>query len=242
MNKVTLYITSIFSIIAGLLHSTLVFLRNMGATPPLEAIFFFVGGVVQIGLAIFLLKSRSLKSAMALFVVNGLLAMLWITTRVFRAPFMDSPKGVGILGLFIFIFELIAMVSVGLWKWSKRHDLKELYGYSYIGVVTSVLMLSLVFSSVVYAGGRIGEKIMPNRELKHEHQFGGHALFDQNDPSHKHNHSRHTESLKSKEKNTSSTKKTKDKKSGKKKKKIKEKKPSIEKTKNHQEHSTHHSH
>jgi hypothetical protein len=109
MNKITLVIASVLSIIAGLLHTTIVAFQHI-ATPPLETIFFLTGGIVQFGLGVLVLSSKKFKHAGALFVVNGVLSSFWVLTRVFRAPFMDSPEGIVTLGLSIFLLQLGSML------------------------------------------------------------------------------------------------------------------------------------
>lgn len=179
MNKITLYLASIFSIIAGGLHATIVAFEHV-ATLPLETVFFLVGGIAQIVFAVLFLRSKRVKHAGVLFVVNGALASVWGLTRMFRAPFMDTPEGVGALGLSVFLLELGTMASIAIWKWSKKHSIKDIYGYSYAGVIVGAVIVSLLAGSFVYAGGRLGEVVMPDRELNHNHAHGGHSEKDNN--------------------------------------------------------------
>ncbi|PSO45793.1 MAG: hypothetical protein BRC22_00465, partial [Parcubacteria group bacterium QH_9_35_7] len=174
MNKITLIIASVLSIIAGLLHATIVAFQHI-ATPPLETIFFLTGGIVQFGLGVLVLSSKKVKHAGALFVVNGALSSVWVLTRAFRAPFMDSPEGIGTLGLSVFLLQLGSMLSIGIWKWLQRYSIKEKHGYSYAAVIVGVVVLSLLSGSFVYASGGLGEVVMPNRNLEHNHAHGGHS-------------------------------------------------------------------
>lgn len=85
--KTSVFIATATSIIAGVLHGTVVAFEHV-AILPLETIFFIAGGVAQIVFAVLFYRSRSMKYAIATFSVNGGLAALWVIVRVFRAPFL----------------------------------------------------------------------------------------------------------------------------------------------------------
>lgn len=174
MNKITLFLAFLFSIVAGILHTTIVAFEHV-ATPPLETIFFVFGGIAQVGIAVWFLVKKSFKVSIALFIANGALASVWVLTRLFRAPFMDTPEGVGTLGLSILLLELGSMISTAIWKWLQKHNIREAYGYSYAVVVLGAVVLSLTFGSFVFASGRLGEVVMPDREINHNHSHGGHS-------------------------------------------------------------------
>lgn len=171
MNKVSktcIYIATVLSLIAGMLHTTIVAFEHV-APLPLETLFFLVGGLAQIILSVSVLQTHRLKYVLPLFVVNGGIAFLWLLTRIFRAPFMETPEEVGTLGLLVFLFEVIALVLLSIWKWSQRHRIREVHGHAVIHIMTAAFVLSLVSGTSVYGSGMLGEVIMPDRTLVHSH-------------------------------------------------------------------------
>ncbi|MFB6182217.1 MAG: hypothetical protein ABEJ24_04970 [Candidatus Magasanikbacteria bacterium] len=207
MSKTTLILASLLSIVAGLLHASLVAFHNI-ASPPLETIFFFVSGIAQIAVSVWFVRSEEFKPAVVLFVINGALASMWALTRLFRAPFMDSPKGLSTLGVSVILLGVGSMVCTALWKWSKKHSIKKAFGYSYAAVIVGAVVLSLTLGSFAYASGRLGEVVMPNRELNHNHAHGGHT--DNNDHSSGQNEKHQDDNANTKTDNTNETKEDKE--------------------------------
>lgn len=166
--NIYIYIATVLSLIAGMLHATIVAFEHV-APLPLETLFFLGGGLAQIVLSVLVLQTQRLKYVLPLFVVNGSIAFLWLLTRIFRAPFMDNPEEVGTLGLLVFIFEIVALLLLSVWKWSHRHRIREVHGYVIIHIVMAVFVLSLLSGGSVYGGGMLGEIVMPERTLTHGH-------------------------------------------------------------------------
>jgi len=166
--KLFVSIAAVLSLIAGILHATLIAFEHV-APLPLETLFFFGGGIVQIFLSILYIKTHRLKYALPLFVVNGSIAFLWVVTRLFRAPFMDTPEEVGALGLLVFVFELTAIILLAIWKWSHRHRIRKVHGYEFMHIILGLLVVSFFAGAAVYGGGLVGEKILPERTLIHGH-------------------------------------------------------------------------
>ena len=104
-----------------------------------------------------------------MFVVNGGIASVWVLTRLFRAPFMDTPEGVGLLGLSVFLLEVCAILVLAIWKWEQRKRIRDVHGYSFGHVMTAVLIGAMLSGMGVYGGGMLGERIMPDRTLTHGH-------------------------------------------------------------------------
>jgi hypothetical protein len=203
--KTSIFIAAAASIIAGVLHSTVVAFEHVAAIP-LETAFFIAGGVAQIVFAVLFYRSRSMKYAIATFSVNGGLAALWVLVRIFRAPFMSSPEGVGTMGLLVTGLQLLSMAAIGAWKWLQKHKIKKVHGYSYSFIIIGAVMLSLALGTSAYGAGRIGEIIMPERKIEHNHGHGG---------GHGHQAEKHDDTgSKTDQKHTSKEKDSKEKRSG----------------------------
>lgn len=86
---------------------------------------------------------------------------------------MSSPESVGTMGLVVTALQLLSMLAIGAWKWLQKHKIKKVHGCSYSFVIIGAIILSLALGASAYAAGRIGEIIMPEREIEHSHGHGG---------------------------------------------------------------------
>lgn len=164
---------ALITLVVGAIRATVVAFSHV-APLPLETLFFVVAGIAQIALAILVFKKTRLKYVGSLFVFNGGLALLWVLTRIYRAPFMETPEAVDRLGLTLVVLEVITLVGVGVWKWLERHRIKEVHGYSFTAVLAILIFGSVLMGGGTMATGRVGEMIMPNRTVTHDHGHGNH--------------------------------------------------------------------
>lgn len=159
----------IASIISGLLHVTVVAFGHV-APLPLETVFFVLVGLLQIVLAVqVLMKGKTLYQLLALGIINGVVAVLWVITRMYRAPFMDTPEEVGVLGSIVFLLEVAAILAMIGWKWLQRAHIHKEYGYSFARLVSVLIAVSLLSGVGIYGGGLAGEIVLPDRTITHGH-------------------------------------------------------------------------
>jgi len=163
-----IYVTGVGSVIAGFLHATVVAFAHV-APLPLETVFFVLFGVVQLFLGVLVTRRARLKYMGSLFVLNGALAIVWLLSRVLRAPFMDTPESVRTLGLFVFGLEVVAMMGAAAWKWSEKGRIHQVHGYSFAHVLSLLLLVAVLSGSGMFGTGRLGEVFLPDRALTHSH-------------------------------------------------------------------------
>jgi len=163
-----LLVAGIGTILAGIIHATVVAFAHV-APLPLETIFFVVAGLMQIVIAISAIRTGRLKYSTALFSINGALIVLWILSRTLRAPFMDSPESVDTLGVLVVILQSVSIIAAAFLKWVDRNRIKHVHGYLFAHVFSVLLIVALLSGSGIFAGGRLGEIFLPDRTLNHSH-------------------------------------------------------------------------
>lgn len=167
MNTLYLKIASTSSILAGILHASIIAFQHMEPIP-LETIFFIIFGLIQVVLGFLVLRNS--KYLKVLLIINGALAILWILTRTVYTPFMNELEGVNFFDSFVFVIEVLAVFGVLLFYKYKPKDPKEKEGLNDF----ALLCFTILAGFSVYGSGVLSENLFPNRVIIHSHDSGSH--------------------------------------------------------------------
>jgi len=158
------FIASVATIIAGVLHATVVAKAHISIPP--EFIFFVVTGVLQIAWGVNYFYHRTQNMYFAGAVLNLGLTFFWLTARVFPAPFADTPETIQMLGILTAFVQIIAFAA-SFWS---------LYRFHKATILSSIMLvvLSAVLAGIGYVTSKNGEgmmlKIWPQiEEVEHGH-------------------------------------------------------------------------
>ena len=161
------HIVGACSIVAGLLHTTIVANMHLTPFPPLETIFFIGIGILQIAIGFFFFFKPNISIYRLGLLINGGVAMLYIFMQVLPVPFMDSSEGFDVLGLLVLVIEIIAVKSSIAWlithnKYSKNTN--------FFFATSSATVIIFVGALGFYSSSMGMEKIFPERNIVHSHR------------------------------------------------------------------------
>ncbi len=155
---------SLATIIAGVLHTTVVAFEHVGVPP--EFWFFIITGTIQIlwGANFFYRRTPNMYFVGA--VINLGFTFFWLAVRVFPAPFSDSPESIELLGILTAVIQIIAFVA-SFWALYRFHQT------TFFSVVT-LIIFSFIIAGIGYTTAKSSEtmflKIWPEiEEASHEH-------------------------------------------------------------------------
>ena len=144
------FIASITTIIAGILHATTVAFEHIDITP--EFWFFIVSGIAQIAWGVNYFYHRTSNMYFVGAVLNLGLTFFWLSARVFPAPFSDTPETIGTIGI---VTALIQVVAFAASFWSLYRC-----GITTIKSVALLLVLSIILGWIGYATAKMSENML----------------------------------------------------------------------------------
>ena len=175
-------ISGLCSIVAGLLHVSIVAKLHWTPFPPLEGMFFIFGGILQCALGVQFLRQpvmRTYKQGLAL---NGGMAMLCLIMQYLPVPFVGEPEAMGSLALTVVSFELIAVGTSLRWLHTHKHHSVGRRPHTTLATALSVMSLW----GLAYYGSAHGVSLlMPDRSVGHHHGAEGHlppSITETGDP------------------------------------------------------------
>lgn len=164
-------ITGLCSVAAGLLHVSIVAKLHWTPFPPLEGIFFIVGGLMQSILGIQFLRHPTMRTYQLGLTLNGGMAMLCIMMQYLPVPFVGEIETMGLLAVLVVTLELVAVATSLRWLHTYKHHGQTRKLHITVATALSVIVLS----GVGYYGGSQGmAMLMPNRSVAHHHGSEGH--------------------------------------------------------------------
>tara|TARA_B100000745_G_scaffold288234_1_gene225501 strand:+ start:1233 stop:1823 length:591 start_codon:yes stop_codon:yes gene_type:complete len=144
------FIASITTILAGILHATTVAFEHVDVPP--EFWFFIVSGIAQIIWGVNYFYHRTSNMYFVGAVLNLGLTFFWLSVRLFPAPFSDAPETIGTIGI---VTALVQLVAFGASFWSLyRH------GITTVKSVVVLLALSIVLGWIGYATAKVSEDML----------------------------------------------------------------------------------
>jgi|GEM_PF-1846227 hypothetical protein len=187
------------SIVAGLLHATIVSAVHFTPFPPLETAFFVGIGILQIAIGFFFFFKPHISIYRLGLLINGGVAMLYVFMRFLPVPFMDGSEGFDLLGIFVLITEAIAVKSSIAWLLTHNKYGKNT---NFFFATSSATVIIFVGAVGFYSSSMGMEKVFPDRNVAHGH---GHAASEElhepqkhieNDNHHKMQEEEHIEDIK----------------------------------------------
>jgi len=175
--KTAVMLAGLLTVIIGILHLFPVALGHITPFPPLEAGFFALIGVSQIIWGYLFFKKPTKNAYYFGLAVNGGTAVLFLLTRIISAPFQGGPEEWNMLGLVVLILEIIAVISLLLWKETvgKRQLVKD----TVLAIIT-MLIIGCAFYGMSYSM----ELVFPERTVSHGHGGEEEHVEDSEDEEH----------------------------------------------------------
>jgi hypothetical protein len=162
---------------AGLVH--LVLAPQHYAHAPAHGIFFAMAGLAQIVWAVAFLRQPTAQMYYAGLALAGSLIVLWGFTRVFPAPFHDTPEAVDISGIICKISELVGLGA--LLVLAAQGGVLGLAKQTTARLAAIALLLAAAGGLLSYGIGRAAEPIFPSlfgaehNDADHSHEDGEHS-------------------------------------------------------------------
>ncbi len=144
------FIASVTTIVAGVLHATTVAFEHVDIPP--EFWFFIVSGVAQIIWGVNYFYHRTSNMYFVGAVLNLGLTFFWLSVRLFPAPFSDVPETIGTLGI---VTALVQLTAFGSSFWSLYR-----FGITTVKSIAFLLILSLALSWIGYITAKTSEGIL----------------------------------------------------------------------------------
>ena len=158
--------TGICSLIAGLLHATIIAYQHWTPFPPLETGLFVVIGIWQLLLGYQFWTKPSIRTYRTSLFVNGGIATLYVLVRFLPVPFVGEPEGLELLGVIITALELIAVATSVRWLLLHAEHGKD----RTLPVTASCALVAIIVGGLSYYGGAQGmAMLMPHRTVAHHH-------------------------------------------------------------------------
>lgn len=159
-------VTGICSILAGLLHLSIVAIVHWTPFPPLEGVFFIVGGLAQCIIGFQFLRKPTIVTHRAGISLNGGIAMLYILMQFLPVPFVGEPENVELLGVIILVLEIIAVGTALRWLLTHAEHGKEVRIHA---ALSGTLSIALLWGTGYYGGAQSMALLMPDRVVEHNH-------------------------------------------------------------------------
>lgn len=165
-NQLALRITGFCSIAAGLLHFSIVAMLHWTPFPPLEGMFFIVGGTIQFILGVRFLHKPTVNTYRLGLSMNGGMAILCIVMQYLPVPFIGESEAMGSLAMLVVSLELIA-VGTSL-RWLHTHERHGEGRRVHVTLATAFSVI-LLWGAGFYGGAQGVAILMPDRNVEHHH-------------------------------------------------------------------------
>ena len=145
-----IFIAASTTIIAGLLHTTIVAWQHSNIPP--EFWFFVITGVAQIlwGLNFFYHRTSNMYFVGS--VLNLGLTFFWLAVRTLPAPFADGPENIEVLGIVTALIQIVAFIA-SFWALYRHHKTTIMSVFLLVG-------LSFVLGVFGYATAKSSEDML----------------------------------------------------------------------------------
>ena len=164
-------LASVATIIAGILHATIVAYDHAGIPP--EFWFFVVTGVMQIAWGINFFYHRTSNMYFVGSVLNLGLTFFWLSARLLPAPFADAPESIEVLGIVTAIIQIVAFGAT-FWALYRFHR-------TTITSVFLLVLLSVVLGGIGYASAKVSEGLLLQMWPEIEEAAHGHGEETEDD-------------------------------------------------------------
>lgn len=161
-NYLAARITGLCSIAAGLLHVSIIAQQHWTPFPPLEGVFFIVGGIMQFALGVHFLRRPTMRTYQLGLALNGGMAMLCILMQYLPVPFVGETESMGSLAIVVVTLELIA-VGTSL-RWLHTHEHHGEGRRLHITLVAAVGLI-LLWGAGYYGGAQGMAMLMPKEDI-----------------------------------------------------------------------------
>ena len=165
-NYLAARITGLCSIAAGLLHVSIVAQQHWTPFPPLEGMFFMVGGIMQIVLGVHFFRQPKMRTYRLGLAMNGGMAILCLIMLYLPVPFVGESEAMGSLALIVVTLELIAVGTSLRWLHTHEHHGN---GRKLHATLVGTLGVVLFWGAGFYGGAQGAALLMPNRSVGHAH-------------------------------------------------------------------------
>jgi hypothetical protein len=156
----------VISIIAGLIHTTIVASQHWSSFPPIEGAFFVSIGIAQIIIGILFLVSPSLRTYYIGLIVNGGIALLYILLRYLPVPFVGAPEEFEMIGSVLCIIEAVAVTASIIWLIThEEHGANRKLRTCAASSAVIIAIAGFGF----YGGAQGMTLIFPSRAIDHHH-------------------------------------------------------------------------
>jgi hypothetical protein len=157
-------IAAVFAtVVSGFSHLLVASAQHKGIPP--EFYFFIGAGAMQLWWAfLFWQKPTDHRYHLGI-IINGGLAILWVLTRTFNAPFVNEPEHVDLMGALIVSLEIFTLAALGIWHHHVKHKATPIYERFFFVVVAAFLS-----GFLLYSGARLGANtVFKNVEVQGHH-------------------------------------------------------------------------
>ena len=166
------------SVVAGILHATVVAVIHFTPFPPLETLFFVDVGLLQILIGFFFFYRPLLSVYRLGLLINGGMAVLYIFLRFLPVPFMGVPEGFDALGIIVLVTEAITVKSSLAWLLTHNEHGENT---NFFIATTSACAVMLIGALGFYSSSMGMVMVFPERSVIHSH---GHSDIEHHEEVH----------------------------------------------------------